>query len=371
MRIITAVVCSVAAVIAASVAGCSAAGDLSTDPNAPAQAVTRVVIAPHADSLLVGQSLEYVAVALDASGRPVRGVQFAWTSAQPRVASVVAANPSDSARSTADSVGVTKIVAAANGVRSDSATLVVVATATVPAPMPPTDSIADTTGVLIDCNGIHQRVHAWEGTITLSYTHNASGTDTSANDLATFELRHTAAVTIRLDQHFGGPVVRWHNDHGTGAVQGEVKLLEREIHQSTLSTDSTRIEGDGKLSSDDSVTVADLTLDLRPGVCTYSFTLAGEQIDAESTIDDLTLPIKWGPGSVFSTNHPIASSAVGGQMLLLSGSAPFTAHVTALATGDGIYDLNPGAGWDMNYSGVAPEASLGSATVTWQFTVKP
>ena len=99
--------------------------------------------------------------------------------------------------------------------------------------------------------------------------------------------------------------------------------------------------------------------------------LAGEQIDAESTIDDLTLPIKWGPGSVFSTNHPIASSAVGGQMLLLSGSAPFTAHVTALATGDGIYDLNPGAGWDMNYSGVAPEASLGSATVTWQFTVKP
>jgi hypothetical protein len=60
-----------------------------------------VIVQPANDTIVVGQQLEFHAVALDASGRPVPNVRFVWTSSQPRVAPVDPTSPDDSTRATA------------------------------------------------------------------------------------------------------------------------------------------------------------------------------------------------------------------------------------------------------------------------------
>src|SRR5580765_5502994 len=83
--------------------------------------LSRVVVAPDTDSLRVGQKQQFTAVAFDTSGNADPNVGVAWSSLQPRIASV-----SPNGLVTAQAEGVAQVVAA-SGNKSDTAMVYVTA----------------------------------------------------------------------------------------------------------------------------------------------------------------------------------------------------------------------------------------------------
>ena len=81
-----------------------------------AQTVSRVAVSPVADTLVAGDTLRFSAVAADANGHPVVGVEFQWTSSDTAVAGVDA-----SGLATGASAGEAEIAATASGVAGGAA----------------------------------------------------------------------------------------------------------------------------------------------------------------------------------------------------------------------------------------------------------
>ena len=88
-----------------------------------AQAVSSVAVSPAADTLVAGDTLRFSAVAADANGRAVAGVELQWTSSDTAVAVV-----DESGLATGVSAGEAEIAATASGV-AGGATLTVLAPA--------------------------------------------------------------------------------------------------------------------------------------------------------------------------------------------------------------------------------------------------
>jgi photosystem II stability/assembly factor-like uncharacterized protein len=105
---------------AALASGCSRA----TKPIVPVTPLRKVVITPHADTLVAGAHVQLVAVAYDTSGAADPNIAAAWSSANPAIASV-----NSNGLVTAVSEGVAKIMAFA-GDKSDTARVYVTSATT-------------------------------------------------------------------------------------------------------------------------------------------------------------------------------------------------------------------------------------------------
>jgi uncharacterized protein YjdB len=68
----------------------AAAGCASAIPEGPPQAVTSVIVAPDSPTLVVGDSVQLTAVAMDAGGVLVPNATFTWKSSNAAMASVSA-----------------------------------------------------------------------------------------------------------------------------------------------------------------------------------------------------------------------------------------------------------------------------------------
>ena len=94
--------------------GCSVT-EVVRGPVFPADSVVRVVVAPTSAALVVGQQLQFAAVAKNALNEDIPDKQFAWTSTTPAVASVTTAG-----RVTGISSGTTTVRATINGVMGEA-----------------------------------------------------------------------------------------------------------------------------------------------------------------------------------------------------------------------------------------------------------
>lgn len=358
-----------AATLMSLVAACSGS-DSSRATGPETRQVARVIIQPGHDTILVGQSLEYLAVALDAAGQPVPGVSFSWMSTQPHVAPVMAGTPTDSANSTGDSVGVTKIVAIANGVRSDSATLVV---------MPTTGTVrVDSNSFLINCKGIHQLVHGWVLEVRFSYSHTAAGVDTAHENVqASFLAQHDGDVTVRLNQVIGDPVFGyWGDDRSATSVSGRLTVVSQSQWAAPLDFLSEYWSGDGPALGDPKNGAALVTIDTLRGKCAYSFSLYGVGVMAT---EPGGLQMLFSPGQLMSNEFsmiPAASSA--DTALTFIGSGEFGAyHLSAVQPigvdrpVDGWYLLEDQSTLWMYLAGLVHDDEFGTAKVSWRLTAIP
>lgn len=103
---------------AASFTGCNCG---SLNPVAPpTSGVDSVVVTPETDTLVVGDTRSFVAVALDTNSTPIAGAAIAWQSGDPAVLSITS-----SGVATAIGEGVTPVIATSGGV-SDTAIVAVI-----------------------------------------------------------------------------------------------------------------------------------------------------------------------------------------------------------------------------------------------------
>lgn len=105
-------------VCAASFTGCNCGSSKLVSPPLPPLSAVRIT--PKTDTLVVGETRQFVAAAIDTNGVTVAGAAFDWESRDPNVFSV-----SGSGLVTALGEGVTQLVASAGG-RADSDTVAVI-----------------------------------------------------------------------------------------------------------------------------------------------------------------------------------------------------------------------------------------------------
>lgn len=347
-----------------SLAACS--GDLPQGPQI--SHVARVVVRPMNDTIQVGQQLEYYAVAFDSAGLPLANRSFTWTSSQPHVATIVAANPTDSARATGDSVGVTKIIAASEGIQSDPATLVVVA-------VPVVSAGGDTSGVLVACNNINDRVKGWLLTVKFSYSHSASGVDTSSHDPVAFSVDDSGEVTVRLGTVLRNTNVQnWDDDHTAAAVNGYVMVNDMDSDQMPEDLMVRRIQASGA-ATNDALGTGHLEIITSVTACTYQFYLMPFVTAAVIYSDGATASTDtvsdYMPSQIFSMPLPLIASNASGP-LVLAGSADFPVtnmpgvFDTSIKPVLGEYHLTAWPAGPMKWTGVVPDLGYGTAKVSWR-----
>jgi hypothetical protein len=379
-----------AAAIAASafLTACSASTENLTGTTAPA--IARIVITPARDTIVVGQTATWIAVALDDAGRPVAGVSFEWTSSQARVAPVVPGSPSDTAHSTGDSVGVTQITASIGNMRSAPTDLIVV-------PATPTDSSATTPGgstrdstpgtidttktALIACGGVSLRVRSWTAHITESYAYSTSGVDNQGNQ-RTFKFNDSGDLTARLDLDSDDDKFAYFQ----GQMQGTASIHDQStdafpdgnvVHESD--------DGSGPIldpaSLGNASAIIYLTIDKT--TCHYQFYAPSAYVTTTLVqTDDRGQFTSQSPdftGILYSRYFPIDS---------LSGSAPALSGRGGFLAGEWIdmralnySDPNPPASAPFGYywgvslmglgmfdPGLATSGKAGAADISWSFT---
>lgn len=370
----------------AFLAACSASSDNVTGTTTPS--VARILVTPGRDTIVVGQTAMLVAVALDDVGHPIPGISFAWTSSQVRVAPVAAGNPSDTAHSTGDSVGVTQITASIGGMRSAPTELTVVAASTsdtsnISIGPGVKDSVSGTTDTtktaLIACGGVDLRVRSWTGHITESYVYTTSGVDDQGNPHS-YDVNESADLTVRLDLASDDNTMAYF----TGKMQGTASIHDKQTE--------TFPDGDVNHGTDDgSGPILDpVSLGYAPGTiyltidkttCHYQFYSPQAWITVTSTQADqrgsYSLQLVDPTGILYSRYFPIDG---------LSGSAPMLSGRGAFIAGEWIdmralnyNDPNPpdsapfgyywgGAAASMYDDGVATSGKAGAADVSWSFT---
>ncbi len=99
----------------APLAGCDCTSTLPVVPS-PLPPLSAVVVSPASDTLRVGESRQFTAVAYDTLGQPVGGAVFAWTSGDPGVFTVTKAG-----RVTGVGDGLALLVVEAGGLRDSAA----------------------------------------------------------------------------------------------------------------------------------------------------------------------------------------------------------------------------------------------------------
>ncbi len=349
-----------AAVTLIGVAACSS--DLG--PHIPQ--VARVVVRPMNDTIQLGQKLEYYAVAYDSGGMPMSNRTFTWTSSHARVATIDAANPTDSAQATGDSAGQTKIVATTGGVTSDSATLVVVAT--------PQQGTSDTVSTVIDCNGIRRRVWGWVLHVVFSYGNSAAGQDTSKDNVAaSFAVQDEGDVTVRLTRILGDPGAgNWGDDHSPAAMDGQLSELSQYTWSKPFDFLSGSVRGSGKPFADPGNGAAWVTIDTRPNACTYQFFLYGAEVVGTDESGDAMTP---SPGQLYSAVFSMVPGSPADTALTFSGSGEFAAYHRDLVPGaagtpplSGSFLLEDPASFWMYVSGLVHDGEFGAAKVSWRLT---
>src|SRR2546423_3139788 len=110
---------NVVLVVAAALAACTGCSSRRV-AGVPLPPLSAVVVTPPTDTLVVGDSRQFVAAAFDTNGVVVAGAGFDWSADDPGVATV-----SSSGLVTAVGEGVTLVIAAAGG-RSDTAVVAVI-----------------------------------------------------------------------------------------------------------------------------------------------------------------------------------------------------------------------------------------------------
>ena len=337
----------------------SAANSPTTSAPSP---MVAVYVLPPKTSIAKGSGTDYVAVATDANQLPVAGVSFTWKSSAPAVATI-----SQSGVAAGIALGTTMITATANGIDSAPATLDVVATPVAgwaPGPKPG------------PCGNIGA-VQAWEGSLSVSYSQNAS------NAAERDQIRRGAATGTIVNPKSPLQVVV------SGSAQGGVSW----IGFANFPTDDNKYPYTGKGNINDSsedLTVpppnvttligndqlialvqgidehSKVTLNVRYSDCSYNFSFdpvieathtdfSGEKYKGEFLV-----------GSVLSGRRslPRAGSSI-------TGSANFPAHsnLWLIQNGEGDAFL---AGLDgLIVGGLLNENNAGSASVVWSLTAVP
>ncbi|HKI96185.1 MAG TPA: Ig-like domain-containing protein, partial [Gemmatimonadales bacterium] len=168
--------------ITAAVGGVSGSATLTVH-----QVVTSIAVSPSSATIAaLGGTQQFTAVALDGGGQPVPGVTFAWTSADPGIATV----GSTSGVATAVANGLTTITATGGGA-SGSATLTVaqrVASVTVSPATAASHALGDTTTFVasgVDANGhpVPDAVFTWSSSApAVASVDPATGTATAVGN---------------------------------------------------------------------------------------------------------------------------------------------------------------------------------------------
>jgi hypothetical protein len=366
-----------AAVVAAatliSVGACSADLPQSPEPSA----VARVVIRPMNDTILVGHTLEYFAVALDAQGRTLTGKTFTWTSLRPGVASITPGTTTDSAHAIGNAIGLTKIVAAADGILSDSATLVVKGL--------PILGDSDSTKAFNDCSWVPMPAHGWLATLTLSYNFHATGIDSATNyyPYTDFSLAYQESVTVHVNQlEPSNPVddpitiATWRGSDATGDAGGHITLSQKWTQQTATDTELFNWQGDGPaiLSAKDD-DFLEISIVKGQGVCAYHFWLSRAEVDGTMTsIFDgqlsSTSAQRLGGGLIESTILPVPAVAASDTGFVLSGRMEFVAQTPSQSpVAPGVFQSFGLA--DVDNMGLVPSKQFGTAIVSWNFKALP
>jgi hypothetical protein len=298
----------------------------------------------------------------------VPNVRFVWTSSQPRVAPVDPTSPDDSTRATGDSVGTTKIVATAQGVRSDSATLVVIAS--------PVSTLPDSG--LTSCAALKPRVHGWIVSVDFSYSYSVSGADTSTGDQVGYSLEHQGSATMRFDQYMGdssfASFTNWNESQASDAIKGHISMLEKWIN--ITQNDVLAIEGDGDAVKDPQFPIGWVTLatDNDLHVCTLQFTVSPTvfaSIGSGQIVTNAYVP----PAGIDLLPVALPDTALLSTPLTVAGDGQFGAWAIEEVAPDSV--PKPLPGWYHLYSpiaaamvgtGVTADGKLGTAHVRWSIT---
>ncbi len=362
----------------ALITACSSSSDHLTGSSTPN--ISRIVVSPGHDSILVGQTATLTAVAVDDAGRPIRGLTFAWVSSQARVAPVAAGTPSDTAHSIGDSVGITQITASVGGVTSDPTNLTVLPLMVAP---PPADT--DTTRTaLIACGGVNMRVGRWTAHFTESYAFSTSGVDSDGFP-RTYNLQtsgdFSASLTLVRDDYLEAIF--------EGQFQGSVAIHDRStLERSDGDVASETDDGAGPMLSAVSLGYSPeiLYLYIDKATCHYQFSAPQAYVmatfvttdqqghNASSQSPDLT-------GFIYSRYIPL--DGLSGSTPSLSGRGAFVAGIWTDTRAVGYDNPNPPASAPLGYywggslatmgmyeSGLAVSGQAGSADVSWSFTPK-
>ena len=373
-------------VIFADIAACSA--DRVAGGGGPV--VTRITVSPTRDTIVVGQTATLIATALDDAGRPVQGVTFAWTSSEVRVAPVTPAAPSDTARSTGDSVGVTQITATVGSVRSLPTSLTVMpptdpsdTMAHPPAP-PVIDSVPGTTDTtktaLIACGGVNQRVRSFTAHILASYAYATSGVDTMGYT-HTYDLKSSADLTERLDLLEDDTMFAYFR----GDQQGTATIHDRWTEDfNNGDTAFGADDGSGPILSPVDLGYARgfVYLTINKTTCKYQFYAPSAYVMATlSTTNNggtSSLQMPDMTGILYSRYFPI--EAASGTTLTMSGHGAFVVGEWINMNPFDINNLNPPTGAPPGYywggslqtmsmlDYLASSGKAGAADVSWSFT---
>jgi hypothetical protein len=257
-------------------------------------------------------------------------------------------------------------MATAEGVQSDTATLVVVAGPVV------SGGVGDT-GVLVACNSIHEHVKGWLFTVKFAYSHSASGVDTASHDPVAFSVDDSGEVTVRLAALSGEPDLQlWEDDHNAAAVNGFVMVNDMESDQTDVGLVTNRIQASGA-AVNDALGVASLQVVTLPTECTYAFSFSpvviAEIIGDDGLVRTDTVE-SYSPAMIYASSPLIESNASG--PLVLAGSADFPVRnmlgVAPTSTDPvlGEYVLTAWPAFLMKSSGVVPDLGYGTAKVSWR-----
>lgn len=173
-----------AVVLTASLSACGGGGT-------PTPSITSIELSPSAASVTVGQTTTLTAIARDASGNQINGVNFTWKSNTETVATVAAGVVKGIA------AGSTQVTASASGVTSNAATV----TVTPPAPVAGfTLSLSEnrlpvTTGTSAFLTVNVTRTGGFTGAVTVNLTGLPSGATSSPVTIAAGSSSATVTVT--------------------------------------------------------------------------------------------------------------------------------------------------------------------------------
>jgi hypothetical protein len=336
----------------------------------PGDRVARVVVQPANDTIVVGQRLEYLAVALDASGLPVPNVTFSWSSSHPRVAPITPESPTSSAYAIGDSVGVTKIVATAEGVRSDSATLVVIAGSGAAG--------SSSTNKLTSCAQLKARVRGWVVNVDFTYSYTVSGLDKDTHHDVGYSLQHQGNATMKFDRYMGdssfATFTNWSESQASDAVKGHISMLETETD--ITENDVTAIQADGDAVPDPKYGYGYVRLytDSDLNACTVGFVVS-PSVWASIGSGQVVIYDYMAPATIEVYSQAIPDSALTSTQFTVAGEGEFPAYVSQYVVPDGTpqpvpgwYHLFSGISLGMWGSGLGVDGKMGTAHVRWSVT---